>query len=121
MVNDTSGRIGRSVIQLVAAGGLTALVAAVADGLSPVGSAGLLAISALAVIVAQNLLEEKNVIPTILKPKPVGVVTDEIGEVVADVVAPAAGLVEAVTGTIIDETGEIVGAVATADGPEEGQ
>lgn len=120
-MNDTTGRIGRSVIQLVAAGGLTALVGVVSNGLGPVASAGLLAGSAFAVIVAQNLLEDHGLIRPLLKPSPVGQVVDDAGTVIGDVVATSKGLVEGVAGTLIDDVGTIVGAVGTKEEKGDGE
>lgn len=120
-MNDATNRIARSVLQLTAAGGLTALAGVLANGLGPVASAGLLAGSALAVIVAQNLLEQKGVIKPLLKPTAVGEVVDDAGTVVGDVVATGKGLVEGVAGTLIDDVGTIVGAVGTKEEKEAGE
>lgn len=62
----TLSRFLRTLLQLVAAGGLTAVVAAVAD-LAPNAKPVVLAISALAVTLAQNLLESSGKVPTILE------------------------------------------------------
>lgn len=59
-------RTARTLLQFVAAGGLTALVAALADGLDPVVTALVLAGGQALVAWAQNTLEELNVIPVLL-------------------------------------------------------
>lgn len=110
-MNDANARVVRSVLQFIAGGGLTALVAVLADGLSPASSAGLLAFNTLAVTMAQNFLEARGTIPSILKPKAAGVVVDKTGAVIADVVAPTVGAVEEVAGTVIDDLGEVVGGI----------
>jgi hypothetical protein len=114
-MNDSTGRMLRSALQFIAGGGITTVVALVADGLDPLAATLLLAGSTLAVIVAQNFLEERGSIPAILKPKPVGEVVDVAGDTVGAVVGMTTAAVEGVAGTIIDDVGEIVGAV----GPNE--
>lgn len=111
---DTAGRIVRSALQLVAGGGLAAVVAALADGAGPVAAAALALGSTFLVTTCQNLLEENGVIPTLLKPKPVAELVDEAGEVVGEVMGVPAE-VEAVAGLITDDAGEIVGAVGPKD------
>ena len=66
-MNRTLSRGSRQVLQLIAAGGLTALVNAIADGMSGNAKAIVLAFSTLAVVVAQNLLEGAGVIGTVLE------------------------------------------------------
>lgn len=119
-MNDATGRVLRSVLQLVAGGGLAALVAAVANGLSPTAAAALSLASALLVIVAQNFAEAKGVIPPLLKPKVVGEVVDKAGTVVGGVVGATVGEVAEVAGTVINDVGDIVGAVAEKDNEEAG-
>jgi len=66
-MNDTTGRILRSVLQLVAGGGLAALIAALSDGVGPVAAAALALAGTFAATTAQNLLEERGTIPAIFK------------------------------------------------------
>ncbi len=66
-MNRTVSRTLRTLAQLVAAGGLTGVVAAIASGLSAWAATVLLAASTLAVVVAQNLLESAGKVPTILE------------------------------------------------------
>lgn len=65
-MNRTLSRFLRTLLQLVAAGGLTAVVDAVAD-LAPNAKPVVLAVSALVVTLAQNLLEASGRVPTILE------------------------------------------------------
>lgn len=118
IVNDTAGRIGRSVIQLIAGGGITTLVGLLANGLGPVAAAAVLAVSALAVITCQNLLEDAGKIPAVLKPRPAGVLVDKAGTVIGGVVGAAATEVNAVAGTIIDDVGDIVGGIGPLENDE---
>lgn len=60
-------RLIRTVLQFIVSGGLTAIVNAVAGGLSPIWSAIVLGGLQLLVTAAQNILEDMNKIPTILK------------------------------------------------------
>lgn len=69
-MSDTLNRTIRTILQVVASGGLTAMVATVADGLSPVVSALVLAVWMIVVTFAQNALEEKEIVPTFFKPDP---------------------------------------------------
>lgn len=66
-MNRTLSRLLRTLLQLVAAGGLTALVNAIADGLGPNAKAIVLAGSALVVVAAQNLLESAGAIGTVFE------------------------------------------------------
>lgn len=120
-MNDATGRVVRSVLQLVAGGGLAAIVAAVANGLSPTAAAALSLASALLVIICQNFAEEKGVIPALLKPKVVGELVDETGTVVAGVVGATVEEVAGIAGTIINDASEIVGAVGEKDNEEAGE
>lgn len=117
--SDGLGRVLRSMLQLVASGALTAVVAAVAGGLTPGTAALVLAVWNVVVVAVQNGLEEKGVIPAILKPATVGPVVGEVvdaaGTVVAGVVGATAAVVEGVAGTVIDDLGDIVGGI----GPKE--
>jgi hypothetical protein len=60
-------RVVRTLLQLIVAGGLTALVNTFASGLDPSWMAFVLAGWQLVVTAAQNYLEATNVIPAILK------------------------------------------------------
>ena len=66
-MNRALSRTGRTFLQLVAAGGLTGLVAAVASGLGAWASAVLLAAGVLVTTFTQNLLESAGKVPTILE------------------------------------------------------
>lgn len=56
----------RTLLQLIAAGGLTGLVTVIADGLPGNTKAIVLAVSTLAVAFAQNFLEDAGTVPTLL-------------------------------------------------------
>lgn len=66
-MNRTISRGLRTLLQLVAAGGLTALINAIADGLAPNAKAIVLACSALVVTLAQNTLEAHGKVPTVFE------------------------------------------------------
>lgn len=66
-VPDSTRRALRTILQLVASGGLTALVNAIAGGLSPATSVLVLALFQVIVTYAQNFLEDNTSFPTILK------------------------------------------------------
>ena len=57
----------RTLAQLIAAGGFTGLVAAVADGLTPYTAGIVLAASTVAATFMQNLLEGLGTVPTVLE------------------------------------------------------
>jgi hypothetical protein len=66
-VSEASRRAGRTLLQLVASGTLTAAVGQLAGGLSP-GVAGLvLSVWTVAVAYAQNALEDAGKLPKIMK------------------------------------------------------
>lgn len=67
-MNRTLSRAARTILQLIAAGGLTALVVALADGLAPNTKAVVLAAATVAVTLAQNLLESAGTLPTVFEP-----------------------------------------------------
>jgi hypothetical protein len=69
-MTDTVNRALRTLMQLIAGGGLTALVGMLLDGLSPEAAAFTTVITTFLVTFAQNWLEEHSVIPTVLKPQP---------------------------------------------------
>jgi hypothetical protein len=91
----------RTAVQLIAGGALTALVTAVAGGLSPSTAAVVMAAWTVVVAAAQNGLEASGRIPALL-PTP-GLVPSA-----APVVAPVVGTVE----TAVDKVGETVGDVS---------
>ena len=66
-MNRTLSRGSRQVLQLIAAGVLTGVINAIADGMTGNAKAIVLAFSTLAVVVAQNLLESAGKVPTILE------------------------------------------------------
>ncbi len=66
-------RMLRTGLQLVASGGLTAVVASLADGLSPGTSGVVLAGWQLVVTYVQNFLEDRGTIPVVLGTKDVSV------------------------------------------------
>lgn len=69
-MNRPARRAIRTALQLIAGGGLTALVALLADGLSPYWSAIVLAANTVVVTGIQNYLEAAGTIPTILPTAP---------------------------------------------------
>lgn len=66
-MNEVFNRVVRTVLQLIAAGALTAAVNTWANGLDPAWIAVVLAGWQAVVTAAQNYLEEAKVIPAILK------------------------------------------------------
>lgn len=62
-------RAVRTLVQLVAAGGLTGIVNAIAGGLSAQAAAVVLAASTFVATWAQNALESHGLIPTMLPPR----------------------------------------------------
>lgn len=60
----------RTLLQLVVSGGLTALVAALADGLAPQTAAIVLAGWQVVVTLVQNTLEASGTVPTLLPSPP---------------------------------------------------
>lgn len=119
MRSDAAGRVVRSVLQFVAGGGITLIISAIADGLSPVASASLLAFNTLFVIAAQNTLEEIGLVPSIFKPVAVSEVVDAGGEVVGEVAGMVPADIEEVTGTVVSDEGKVVGGVGPIDEEEE--
>lgn len=136
-------KLGRTVLQVIAAGGATALVDALANGLSPTARLAVATAWLLLVTFAQNTLETRGTIPTIFPApgliveapgkavtKTVGTVTDavgkvggtvtavvtESGQVVGDVVDTAGDVVGDVTGMVGDAVGGVGGAVGDAVG-----
>lgn len=66
-MSETWKRVFRTLLQLVVSGGLTAAVTAISGGLAPAVAALVLAGWQLVVTWAQNSLEEKKVIPSVMK------------------------------------------------------
>lgn len=65
----------RTILQVIASGGLTALVSAIAGGIAPATAAIVLATWTVIVTYVQNALEGTGTIPTLL-PSPVAGVPD---------------------------------------------
>lgn len=99
----------RSAIQLIAGGALTALVTAVAGGLSPTTAAIVLGAWTVVVAVAQNTAETAGKIPVLL-PTP-GLVPS-----VAPVLTPVVGTVETAVEQIGDSVGDVTGTVTDIAG-----
>jgi hypothetical protein len=98
----------RTVVQVVAAGGLTALVAAVADGLSPKTAALLIGAFTALVAFSQNYLEGAGKLPVLL-PTPALIASPATGAVATvDAAADKAGTI---TGDVVDPQGAVVGEV----------
>lgn len=111
-------KAGRTIIQMVASGGMTALVNALAHGLDPTAQLAVAAAWMWLVTFLQNAGETKGIIP-ILLPTP-GLITKTAGGLVdttvgvVDTVAVGGGQV---VGDVIDTTGKVVGGIAgTATG-----
>jgi hypothetical protein len=117
--SDAAGRIARSVLQFVAGGGITLIISAIADGLSTVAAAILLAVNTLAVTIAQNLAEAKGVIRPLFKPVPVSELVDTTGAVVGEVTGMVPADIEEVTGTVFSDEGKVVGGVGPIDEEED--
>lgn len=66
-MNDATRRALRTVLQLIASGALTALVAAIVDGMDTKSTAIVLATWQVIVTFAQNALEDAGAIPALLK------------------------------------------------------
>lgn len=94
----------RTVVQIVAAGGLTAAVNQVADGLSPNSKALVGAGWLIFVVFCQNAAETAGKVPVLL-PTP-GLVPSA-----AKVAAKAAGTVDTAVETVGDAVGEVTGTV----------
>jgi len=106
-------KAGRTLVRLVAAGGLTALVDLAAHGLSPEAAAAVMVVWGTVVSFLHNYLETNGTIPAFL-PTP-GLVTTTAGGVVTKVVGTTDTVVQAgnqVVGDVLSTTGRVVGAVA---------
>jgi len=69
-MNRPTRRALRTLLQLIAAGGLTALVSVLADGLSPYWAGVVTILAGVVVTFTQNYLESTGTIPTILPTAP---------------------------------------------------
>ncbi len=69
IMSESLARTLRTIIQVIASGGLTGIVALITDGLSPFLAAGVLAVSQVVVTYSQNVLEERDIIPSVFKPQ----------------------------------------------------
>lgn len=98
----------RTIAQVVAAGGLTALVTAIAGGLSSQSSALLIGAFTAFVAFSQNWAEGASKIPVLL-PTP-ALVTGPALETVATVEATADHAGE-IVGAVLDTAGDVVGGV----------
>lgn len=110
-------KAGRTLLQVVAAGGLTALVDALAEDLDPTAQLAIAAGWLLVVTFAQNTLETAGKLPVLL-PSP-GLVTDTAGGAVTTAVGTVDAVVEApgrVVGPVLDTAGRVVGGVTGAVG-----
>jgi hypothetical protein len=104
----------RSLLQVAAGGGLTALVALVADGLSPGAAVAITVAWGAIVAFLHNYLEAAGKIPVLL---PTAALVP-VAATVSAVLAPVAGTVTAVadaagtvTGVVADLAGDVVGTV----------
>ena len=64
----TLSRALRTLAQLVAGGGASAVVAAIVDGLAPVWAAGVALFGAWVVCICQNALEAAGKVPVVFEP-----------------------------------------------------
>lgn len=106
-------KAGRTLIRLVAAGGLTALVDLAAHGLSPEQAAAIMIVWGTVVSFLHNYLETAGAIPAFL-PSP-GLVTTTAGGAITRVVGTTDTVVQAgnqVVGDVLSTTGKVVGAIA---------
>lgn len=70
MDSDTTSRVVRTIVQLIAGGGLTGVVSVLANGLGPSATATVMAVSTLLVTFCQNYAEDMGWIPRMMKPAP---------------------------------------------------
>jgi len=110
-------KFGRDVLQVVAAGGATAVVGVLTGHLNP--EVAVLVAFGFKVFVtfAQNTLETAGKIPVVL-PSP-GLVTTSAGGVASKVVGTVDAVTEGsaqVVGEVVNTAGQVVGAVAGAAG-----
>jgi polysaccharide pyruvyl transferase WcaK-like protein len=106
-------KAARSILQLVAGGALTALVAALAHGLSPDVEAVVMAAWTVLVALLQNTAETKGIIPVVLPTA--GLVTTTAGGAVTSAVGTADTVVQAggqVVADVVSTAGKVVGGIA---------
>jgi uncharacterized membrane protein YjjP (DUF1212 family) len=102
----------RALLQTIAGGGCTALVALLAGGLSPQWASTLTIIFGAFAALLQNYFETKGTIPVLL-PTP-GLVTTTVGGVVGKTVGTVDTVTteaETVVGDVLNNAGEVLGAV----------
>lgn len=102
----------RSLIQLAAAGGLTALVDLAAHGLAPASAGAVLVVWGTVVAFLHNYLETAGAIPAILPTA--GLVTTTAGGAATKVVGTVDTVVQAgnqVVGDVVSTAGKVVGAI----------
>lgn len=105
----------RTLLQLAAGGGLTALISALSGGLAPATQGVVMAAWTALVAFAQNTAESAGKIPTLL-PTPglvpsAAAVASKTVATVETAVDQAGGAVGDVTGTVTGTTGELLGEV----------
>jgi len=106
-------KAGRTLLQLIAGGALTALVAALTNGLSPDVEGVVMAAWTVLVAFLHNYGETAGIVPAIL-PTP-GLVTTSAGGAVSKVVGSVDTVVQAgnqVVGDVVSTTGKVVGGIA---------
>lgn len=116
-------KAARSLAQLIVAGGLTAAVNQIADGLAPNAKVYVLAGWAVLIALLQNTLETSGTIPTLL-PTPglvpsVGTVSGRTVGTVETTIDTVGDTVGDVAGTVTDTAGELMGEVTGAAGVED--
>ena len=115
-------KAARTLLQLVASGGLTALVNQFGDGLST-NQKGLVAVAWMLVVTfAQNYAETVGAIPALLPtpglvPTAGPVVAMNVGTVETEVDTVGAAVGE-VSGTVTDTAGELMGEVTGLEDPD---
>lgn len=112
-------KAARTVLQMAAAGSLTAIVAAVADGLNPTVAGVVLAGWGVLVTFLQNYLETAGTIPTLLPtpglvPSAAPMVGHTVGTVETEV-DQVGDMVGEVSGTVESTGGELMGEVVDVD------
>ncbi len=75
-IGDVGNRVIRTLIQLIAAGGATALFEAVTDLAPAQYQALILAIFMMIITFCQNVAEDLGLIPKVLKPEPLTVLVE---------------------------------------------
>jgi hypothetical protein len=106
-------KAARTLIQLAAAGALTALIDLLAHGLAPQAAGALMTFWTALMAFLQNYLETNGTIPAILPAT--GLVTTTVGGAVTNVVGTVDAVktdVNQVTGQVLDTAGGLVGSVS---------